>query len=71
MKTVMNKFLQDEQGQTATEYMLIVSVIVIAVVAAAYSFLPSFQKGVESLAKDVESILDTGKILGGSDGSSR
>ena len=71
MKTVMSQFLQDEQGQTATEYMLIVSVIVIAVVAAAYSFLPSFQKGVESLAQDVESILDTGKILGGSDGSAR
>lgn len=58
----MNKFLQDEQGQTATEYMLIVSVIVIAIVAAAYSFLPSFQMGVEAMAKDIQSILDTGKI---------
>lgn len=49
-------------GQTATEYMLIISVIVIAVVAAAYIFMPAFQSGVQALSTDVSTILDTGKI---------
>ncbi len=49
-------------GQTATEYMLIISVIVIAVVAAAYVFLPMFQSGVQELSSDVSTILDTGCI---------
>ena len=56
--------LGGEAGQTATEYMLIISVIVIAVVAAAYSFIPGFRGGVQSLANDVKSILDTGMIGG-------
>lgn len=49
-------------GQTATEYMLLVSVVVIAVVAAAYVFMPSFKDGVDKLSKDVSTILDCGKI---------
>lgn len=49
-------------GQTATEYMLIISVVVIAVVAAAYKFVPLFQEGVEKLGSDVKDILSTGQI---------
>ena len=56
----LRRFLADEGGQTATEYMLIISVVVIAVVAAAYAFLPNFQDGVEELAEDVKFLLDTG-----------
>jgi len=63
MKT-FNRFLFDESGQTATEYMLIISVIVIAVVAAAYVFVPTFQEGVQALANDVSTILDGGCING-------
>lgn len=44
--------------------MLLVSVIVVAVVAASYTFVPTFREGVASLAKDVSTILDTGKIGG-------
>jgi hypothetical protein len=50
------------RGQTATEYMLIISVVVIAVVAAAYKFVPLFQQGVEKLGADVKDILSTGQI---------
>lgn len=53
-----------EQGQTSTEYMLLISVIVIAVTAAAYYFVPTFQGGVIALAKDTSSILATGQIGG-------
>jgi Flp pilus assembly pilin Flp len=66
---MIKNFIRGEEGQTATEYMLIISVIVIAVVAAAYTFVPTFQQGVAKLAGDVASILGTGKI--GSVGTSR
>lgn len=56
------------QGQTATEYMLIISVVVIAVVAAAYKFVPLFQEGVEDLGNDVKEILSTGEGRGGGSG---
>ena len=53
-----------ERGQAATEYMALVSVVVIAVVAAAWTFVPGFQDGVGALATDVSTILDTGAIGG-------
>lgn len=64
MKKFLKRLIRDERGQTATEYMLIISVIVIAVVAAAYVFVPEFQQGVRHLASDVSTILDTGIING-------
>lgn len=62
MITMLNNFVREEEGQSTVEYMLLISVIVIAIVAAAYVFLEPFQKGVEALAQDVSSILDSGKI---------
>src|SRR5438067_8774894 len=55
MKTVRTR----KAGQTSTEYMMIVSVLVMAVVAAGYAFLPSFQAGVQELSYDVSNILAT------------
>jgi Flp pilus assembly pilin Flp len=52
----------DERGQSTVEYMLLISVIVIAIVAAAYVFVPEFEAGVKDLGKDVKKILSTGKI---------
>jgi len=60
----MKNFFRDESGQTATEYMLIISVVVIAVVAAAYVFVEPFQQGVETLGTKVMTILDKGCING-------
>lgn len=58
------------RGQTGTEYMLVVSVIVIAVVGAAYVFVPSFEEGVDELGRDVRQVLATGDVGGiGHDGS--
>ena len=51
-------------GQTGTEYMLIISVVVIAVVAAAYTYVPQFQTGVEALGTKVMTIMDRGCING-------
>lgn len=57
---MIKNFIRGEEGQTATEYMLIISVVVIAVVAAAYKFVPLFQEGVENLGQDVKKILSDG-----------
>lgn len=60
----MKNFFADESGQTATEYMLIISVVVIAVVAAAYTYVPEFQAGVMALGTKVMTIMDKGCING-------
>lgn len=65
----LTQFVREESGQATVEYMLLISVIVIAIVAAAYVFIKPFQQGVEKLAADVSSILDSGKI--GSTGTDR
>ena len=54
--------LRDEEGQSTVEYMLLISVIVIAIVAAAYVFVEPFKQGVLDLAKDIKKILSDGKI---------
>jgi len=64
MLDLARRLVLEEEGQTATEYMLIISVIVVAVVAAAYVFIQPFQKGVNNLANDVRSILSGGVVNG-------
>jgi len=59
---VFRKLLVDEEGQSTVEYMLLISVIVIAIVAAAYVFIEPFKQGVLDLGKDVKKILSDGKI---------
>ena len=62
MSNLIQSFIQEEEGQSTVEYMLLISVIVIAIVAAGYAFVPKMQKGVEELGKDVSKILGEGKI---------
>ncbi len=59
---MIKELLKDEEGQSTVEYMLLISVIVIAIVAAAYVFLEPFREGVLDLAKDIKKILSDGKI---------
>ena len=61
---MIHQLIHDEEGQSTVEYMLLISVIVIAMVAAAYVFVPTFEEGVKDLAQDVKRILSTGKIGG-------
>jgi len=56
------QLLREEEGQSTVEYMLLISVIVIAIVAAAYVFIDPFKQGVQDLANDVKKILSDGKI---------
>jgi len=59
---MIRELLKDEEGQSTVEYMLLISVIVIAIVAAAYVFIDPFKQGVLDLANDVKKILSDGKI---------
>ena len=59
---MIQELLRDEEGQSTVEYMLLISVIVIAIVAAAYVFIEPFKQGVLDLGKDVKKILSDGKI---------
>ena len=62
MKDEILNLLKDDEGQSTVEYMLLISVIVIAIVAAAYVFIDPFRQGVLDLAKDIKKILSDGKI---------
>lgn len=64
MQARMGELLWGEDGQTATEYMLIISVIVIALVSAAFLFYSPFKQGVSKLAADVQVILERGCLPG-------
>lgn len=57
---------KQQSGQTATEYLLVVSVAVLALVGAAYTFVPSFRSGVSTLAHDVQSTLGAHELTLGS-----
>ena len=57
-------FVHRRGGQSTVEYMLLISVIVIAIVAAAYIFVPTFQEGVDNLALDIKDILSSGEVVG-------
>ena len=49
----LKKRLRSKKGQATTEYMLIVAVIVLGLVAAASQFIPSFNDAVKGLAGNV------------------
>ena len=59
---MLSDLIKDEEGQSTVEYMLLISVIVIAIVAAAYVFIDPFKAGVQNLAEDIKKILSDGKI---------
>ena len=54
--------IRKRSGQSTVEYMLLISVVVIAIVAAAYVFIPYFQEGTEELGGDVKEGLATGNL---------
>jgi uncharacterized protein (UPF0333 family) len=45
------------RGVSTTEYVLLLSVIVIAIVAAAFVFVRGFQEGTQGVAEDVKALL--------------
>lgn len=60
--------MKGQRGSVSAEYVLVISVVTVASIGAAYSFVPDFRDGVAGLGSDVEMILSGGNI--GSVGSS-
>ena len=60
---VMN--IRNERGQSATEYMLMVAVIVLGLVAAASRLIPQFREGVEHLGENVVHTLEQNQEISG------
>lgn len=56
-----NRILKNEDGVTTTEFLMVISVMVIAVVAALWAFYPPFSDGVNSWAGKYEAALGDGQ----------
>ena len=60
----IKRLLRSERGQGATEYMLVISVIVVAVVGSAYTYVPMFRVAVFNMSEQVQMMLDNGTVGG-------
>jgi hypothetical protein len=54
-------------GQATTEYLLLLSFLGVALVVAAYAFIPGFTEGVEALGEDGASLIGAGAQNGRND----
>ncbi len=57
------EFLRGKGGQSATEYMLILAVVVLGLVSAASHFIPAFNQAVATLAQNVSGWLVTNQQM--------
>lgn len=55
----MRRLLHNTKGQSATEYMLIIAIVVLGLVAAASHLIPKFEDGINALSKNVVETLQT------------
>jgi hypothetical protein len=53
-----------QRGQTGSEYMMVISAVVVAIVGGSYAFVPPFQDGVKQLGYDIKETLRTGSFRG-------
>ncbi len=53
MKKRMRALRRDQRGQSATEYMLVIAIVVLGLVAAASKFLPVFSQSVSAMSNRV------------------
>lgn len=57
------RVIGNRRGQSATEYMLIVAVVVLGLVSAASHFIPQFSQAVAGLAQNVSGWLTTNQQM--------
>ncbi|MBM4393256.1 MAG: hypothetical protein FJ090_19190 [Deltaproteobacteria bacterium] len=50
------------QGQSTVEWALVIAIICVAVVAAAYAFMPTFYDGMASAGGNMSSLYTTGDL---------
>lgn len=54
LRRFFKRIRRSEAGQSATEYMLIIAVVVLGLLAAASKLIPYFQDGVEELGGRIQ-----------------
>ena len=59
--------LRSRRGQSVVEYMLVISVLVISLVVAAYAFIGPFATGFGAMREDVGFVLSSGTRNGSGD----
>ena len=66
MKNLLKRLIVEEDGQTATEYMLIIAVIVIGIIVAAKIFLNKFKGGMKDMGSAIGDVFKSsaGKLKG-------
>ena len=66
MKNLFKRLICEEDGQTATEYMLIIGVIVVGIIVAAKIFLSKFSDGMKDMGSAIGDIFksSSGKLKG-------
>ena len=66
IKKIAQRMLGEERGQTATEYMLIIAVVVLGAVAAAAVLLPRFKLASSAVADQVGKTMEESAATSGS-----
>ena len=59
VKKLVGRLINDQSGQTAVEYALVIAFVVIGLVLGAYAMVPTISDGMDQLAKKIK------KWLGG------
>jgi Flp pilus assembly pilin Flp len=57
------RLFRNRRGQSATEYMLIIAVVVLGLVSAASHFIPVFNQAVATLAQNVSGWISTNQQM--------
>ena len=65
--SIIRKLKHNNRGQSSTEYMLIIAVVVLGLVAAASKLIPMFSSGVQKLGANVVQTLETNQKMSGVD----
>lgn len=52
------------QGQSTVEWALVISVVLVAIVAAAYAFVPSFSTAMRDAGRSMSEVYTTGDLAG-------
>lgn len=65
---MFRKLLKNSKGQSATEYMLILAVVVLTLVAAASKLIPYFESGVKQLGGNIVKDLQKDQSMTGMGG---
>ncbi len=65
MRPKSTRARRSHAGQSTVEYMLLVSVLVLAMVAVTRTLVPGLESGLQSMSSDVQGMASDGYVGGG------